>query len=124
MRTAQYVCGVVFLALEAGTARAQAVTGSVTMGGAPVRGVLVGVVGADTAVVTDKAGKFIIAGLRPGSDTLVVEHLGSDQIRVPVQLDSGIPALRRRSLAITRDARLSSSGPRRDSGPECGEIDD
>jgi hypothetical protein len=90
MRMARYAYGVMFLALAAVAARAQTVTGSVTMGGVPVRGVLVGVVGGDTAVITDKAGKFIIAGLRPGPDTLVVEHLGSDQIRVPVQLDAGI----------------------------------
>jgi hypothetical protein len=71
-------------------AQTATVTGAVTMGGAPVKGALVSVVGADTAVVTDRAGAFTIAGLRPGADTLLVEHVGSDQIRVPVQLDPGI----------------------------------
>jgi hypothetical protein len=66
------------------------VTGAVTMGGVPVKGALVSVASADTAVVTNKAGAFLIAGLRPGADTLIVEHVGSEQIRVPVQLDAGV----------------------------------
>jgi hypothetical protein len=91
MRTLQYMGGGMMVVLAAGAgAQTATVTGSVTMGGAPVRGVLVGLVGADTAVMTDRAGKFLIAGLAAGGDTLVVEHLGSDQIRVPVQLDAGV----------------------------------
>jgi len=90
MRLPQYACGAVALvfATVAG-AQTATVTGTVTMGGVPVRGALVGLVGADTAVVTDRAGKYVIAGLPTGGDTVVVEHLGSDQMRVPVQLDAG-----------------------------------
>jgi carboxypeptidase family protein len=90
MRLSECVSGALALTfVTALGAQTATVTGSVTMGGAPVKGALVGVVGADTAVITDRAGAFSIAGLRPGADTLVVEHLGSDQIRVPVQLDAG-----------------------------------
>ena len=90
MRLSECVSGALAFAFATGLgAQTATVTGSVKMGSAPVRGVLVGVVGADTAVITDRAGAFTIAGLRPGADTLVIEHLGSDQIRVPVQLDPG-----------------------------------
>lgn len=59
------------------------------MGGVPVKGVLVSVASADTTVVTGTSGAFVISGLKPGADTLIIEHVGSEQVRVPVQMEAG-----------------------------------
>lgn len=76
--------------VAANAAETGAVTGIVTMAGVPVKGALVHLAGADTTVTTDAKGAYTIAGLAPGNDTLVIDHVGSEPARIPIALAAGI----------------------------------
>lgn len=87
--------------LRRGTARLE---GTVrTAGGDPVDDVELAVAGSDARGVSDKAGRFALADLPPGTYTLEARHLGFEPARVIVDLASHKTS----TVAVTLDKEVA-----------------
>lgn len=104
--------------------------------GAPVEGVLVGVVAARGRALTDADGRFTLAGIVPGEVSLYAEHIGygraegqvlvqvSDTVQVEIELTTAPVEIAPLTVSVrgsTADARIRS-GTRYD-GLSRAEID-